>query len=144
MINDSISPLALSISNITISGKTVVVQEVRNPYGRVFKIVILKRANCSKVVPVSPKFLIFTTILTFIFQWHTESSWFPGYSWKLCLCPRCSVQLGWQFEPTATATLTTVFPSEQGFYALILDNFLAESCMFLHFKYKSFCWILIF
>lgn len=27
-----------------------------------------------------------------------EHTWFPGYAWRIALCNRCSVHLGWSFR----------------------------------------------
>lgn len=27
-----------------------------------------------------------------------EFTWFPGFSWRICLCGRCHVHLGWQYR----------------------------------------------
>ena len=28
----------------------------------------------------------------------SEASWFQGYAWRLALCVKCEVHLGWRFE----------------------------------------------
>ena len=40
-----------------------------------------------------------------------EFSWFTGYSWKVAICGRCQVHLGWLFEGGGS-----------GFYALISNR----------------------
>uniref|UniRef100_U5EPA1 Putative 17 kDa salivary protein n=1 Tax=Corethrella appendiculata TaxID=1370023 RepID=U5EPA1_9DIPT len=108
---EKLSPVALSVVNQTIyENKRVLIQEVQNPLGIKFKIILLKQAHCAK----------FDT-------WSTIFSWFPGYAWKLCICPKCTGHLGWMFEPIETATKDQNFPSEKGFYALIYNNILLES-----------------
>lgn len=27
-----------------------------------------------------------------------EHSWFPGYAWRLAVCPQCGAHMGWTFE----------------------------------------------
>lgn len=27
-----------------------------------------------------------------------EHSWFPGYAWRLAVCPQCGAHVGWSFE----------------------------------------------
>lgn len=39
-----------------------------------------------------------------------EFSWFSGYVWRVALCSRCGIHLGWQFSGAQT------------FYGLILKN----------------------
>ncbi|CAO1407877.1 unnamed protein product [Diamesa tonsa] len=107
--NTRVSPFSLGISNITINEKNLLVQELRNPAGISYKVVISKRANCAKIK-----------------SWYSESTWFTGHSWKVCICPHCQSHIGWMFEPD-TATTKSFFPSEQGFYAIIIDNIIAES-----------------
>ncbi|XP_053695850.1 protein cereblon-like [Sabethes cyaneus] len=107
---DKHSPLAIGSSNQTLlTGKQVVVQEVQNTLGIRFKIVVVNQAYCAKVD-----------------SWSTLHSWFPGYSWKLCVCPKCRTHLGWMFEPIETATSRRYFPGENGFYALIYSNIISE------------------
>jgi len=108
--NTRISDYNIGLSNITISDKEVLVQEVQNPRGIVFKILISKRARCA---PTS--------------GWFTEATWFEGFAWKVCQCPTCKAHLGWMFEPIESATQNPVFPSEKGFYSLILDTVILES-----------------
>lgn len=104
------SPLALGFSNQTLStGKQVTVQEVQNTLGIRFKIVIVQQAYCAKIE-----------------SWISLHSWFPGYAWKLCVCPKCRTHLGWMFEPVETATYDRYFPTEKGFYALIYNNIISE------------------
>ena len=50
--NTRVSPYSLGISNITINDKNLLVQELRNPAGISYKVVISKRANCAKIKSV--------------------------------------------------------------------------------------------
>lgn len=107
---DKHSPLALGTINQTIaSGKRVTIQEVENPVGIRFKIFIVQQAYCAKVE-----------------SWNTLHSWFPGYAWKLCVCPKCRIHLGWMFEPVESATVDRYFPTDKGFYALVQNSVISE------------------
>lgn len=64
------------------------------------------------------------------FQWSITYTWFPGFAWKVCLCPKCASHLGWMFEPIETATKEQIFPSDKGFYAITVKNIVAESCKY--------------
>jgi hypothetical protein len=44
---------------------------------------------------------------------ETFFTWFPGHAWRIALCAKCGVHLGWRFESSAT------------FYGFIVDR-LAE------------------
>lgn len=102
---------ALVASNETLfEKKEALVQLLENPLGSRFEVIALKRASCARV-----------------HIWSTSHTWFPGYSWKLCLCPKCSSHLGWMFEPIESATSNQIFPSQKGFYLIILDSIIAES-----------------
>ncbi len=53
-----------------------------NPHGRVFEIGLFSAAEGVAVVgPPSDEF-----------------SWFPGHVWRIALCARCGVHLGWLFS----------------------------------------------
>jgi len=112
--NSRISDFNIGLTNITIgenSGeKEVLAQELRNPRGITFKVLISKRAKCA---PTS--------------GWFSESTWFEGFAWKVCQCPTCKAHIGWMFEPFDLATYNPVFPSDKGFYAIILDTVISES-----------------
>lgn len=64
-------------------------------------------------------------------QWHQSHTWFPGFAWKQCMCPKCAGHLGWMFEPFETANASQHFPTDgRGFYLLIVHNVLSESCKY--------------
>lgn len=111
--NNRISDFNLGLQNVTIGDKEVLLQELTNPRGIKFKVIITKKASCAKAS-----------------GWFTESSWFEGFAWKVCHCPTCKAFTGWMFEPVASAASNPVFPSEKGFYAIILDTVISESCKF--------------
>jgi hypothetical protein len=71
--------------------------------------------------------LILILILSFT-QWFTEATWFDGYAWKICLCPTCKSHIGWMFEPIELAYNNPIFPSDKGFYAIVVDSVISESC----------------
>ncbi|KAK7076727.1 hypothetical protein SK128_017944, partial [Halocaridina rubra] len=89
----------------------VTVQTLRNPANNVFELVTLKVAGCTGVG-----------------KWYSEHTWFPDYSWKVCVCPRCKAHLGWVFEPStrALAEPSQSKASSEGFYALILGRLISE------------------
>jgi hypothetical protein len=56
-----------------------------NPHGIVFEIGCFKTAvGCGTIGPS-----------------YNEWSWFPGYSWKVAVCRRCLIHLGWLFSSSA-------------------------------------------
>lgn len=87
------------------------VQSLRNPADNVFDLVTVKVAGCTGVG-----------------EWYSEHTWFPGYSWKVCICPRCRAHLGWVFEPTQKTSSDPlhVKASSEGFYGLILKSLISE------------------
>ncbi len=46
-----------------------------------------------------------------------EFSWFPGYSWRVAVCSRCHLHMGWSFQPLNGAG---------GFWGLILSHLVEE------------------
>lgn len=84
---------------------------------------------------------VFFNAFSFYFQWKETYSWFPGYAWKVCVCPKCSTFLGWMFEPIETATSTQEIPSKKGFYALSLGGIISDSCNY-NFSQDFFCFYL--
>jgi len=107
-----LSPEYLERHNLTsLFGRNyqVPVEKLRNPSGAEFRVVIFAKAGCRGVG-----------------QWTSEATWYPGYSWKVCLCPQCHEQKGWMFEPQDGAEESLEKPSTQGFYALILDKIIDE------------------
>jgi len=108
--NSRISEFNLGLSNITFGSKQVLVQDLKNPRGINFQVVISKKANCARTS-----------------GWFSESTWFEGYAWKVCLCPSCKAHIGWMFEPIESAAYNPIFPGEKGFYALVLDAVVSES-----------------
>ncbi|GAB0091622.1 protein cereblon [Sergentomyia squamirostris] len=116
-----ISPLALSASNETLFEDNILVQELENPLGIRYRIVLLRHAVCAHIDSVQ------INDISDKIEWSNYFSWFPGFSWKLCLCAQCGTHLGWMFEPIETATESQAFPSAEGFYAIILPSIISES-----------------
>jgi len=106
-----LSPDFLHRQNLTLFGSTVrlPVEKLRNPAGFEFEVVTFERTGCLGVG-----------------AWTPEASWYPGYLWKACICPKCRAHLGWMFEPEDSATEDREKPSEAGFYAIILSKVIDE------------------
>ncbi|XP_075984116.1 uncharacterized protein LOC142981853 isoform X2 [Anticarsia gemmatalis] len=56
-------------------------------------------------------------------EWREDTSWYPGYRWKSCVCPECGAYVGWIFEPIYP---DLVEPSKT-FYGLILTSLISEN-----------------
>jgi hypothetical protein len=112
IINNRISEQAVNVQNLTVSNKSIIVQELTNPLGVRFKVILTKKANCFKSKG----------------GWYSGGSWFKNYSWKLCQCPTCKAHVGWMFELTDLVYRNDpFFPGETGFYGIILDSVISES-----------------
>ncbi|XP_013787821.1 protein cereblon homolog [Limulus polyphemus] len=76
------SRIALHQRNDTILGvRGVLLQLFRNPAGKEFELVTVSKAD---VIGVT--------------GWYEDHTWFPGYSWKIGICPRCGQHVGWLFQ----------------------------------------------
>jgi len=106
-----LSPDFLQRQNLTLFGSAtrLPVEKLRNPAGFEFEVVTFERTGCLGVG-----------------SWTPEASWYPGYLWKACICPKCRAHLGWMFEPEDSATESQEKPSEAGFYAIILNKVIDE------------------
>jgi len=106
-----LSPDFLQRQNLTLFGsaKRLPVEKLRNPAGFEFEVATFERTACVGVG-----------------SWTSQASWYPGYLWKACVCPKCRAHLGWMFEPEDSATEDQKRPSEAGFYAIILDKVIDE------------------
>ena len=61
-------------------------------------------------------------------EWTGLATWFPGFVWRVCVCPQCGAHLGWMFEPEDLLTGPAQDrPSPAGFYAIILDKVIDEN-----------------
>ena len=103
----STSPFYLERQNVSMFGSKlrIPVEQLENPAGIEFRVVTFTKAGCIGVG-----------------DWTSEASWYPGYLWKVCVCPHCQIQLGWIFEPKDTAVKELLKPSDAGFYAVIVKN----------------------
>lgn len=53
-----------------------------------------------------------------------DATWFPGYAWRISVCPQCHQHLGWKFQPINFNHVTHT--EDETFVALILDKLLEE------------------
>ena len=83
-----LSPFSLERQNVTMFGSSlsVPVETLRNPAGFEFRVISFSAGGCQAVG-----------------DWREEASWYPGYLWRVCVCPQCGAHLGWMFEPEDTA-----------------------------------------
>ncbi|RVE39827.1 hypothetical protein evm_015523, partial [Chilo suppressalis] len=82
-ITDKRSPVSQYIFNDTLFGQEhVVVQEMLGDLLFHFPVVTFVDSTCSGVG-----------------EWE-ESSWFPGYISRPCICNECGTYLGWVFQPS--------------------------------------------
>jgi len=112
LTNTLLSPEYLERQNLTrLFGRTtpVPVEKLRNPAGKEFQVVTFTKAGCLGVG-----------------DWTSEATWYPGYAWRVCVCPQCHAHKGWMFEPEDSAVEGLEKPSSSGFYALILDKIIDE------------------
>ncbi|XP_041360952.1 protein cereblon-like [Gigantopelta aegis] len=99
------SKLAHRQRNDTIAqNKGVLIQLFKNPQETYFEVIASSQAEV-KIVGNA----------------YSEDSWFPGYRWTICVCPRCNNHLGWVFD--------TAEPERKpaSFVGLILNNLLHET-----------------
>ncbi|XP_063372508.1 protein cereblon-like [Cydia amplana] len=66
-------------------------------------------------------------------EWQVDNSWFPGYRWKLCICPDCGQLVGWIFESISRGSLKS--PDEV--FCLVLTSVIGESCNY-NLDHKGF------
>ncbi|VVC40177.1 CULT domain,Yippee/Mis18/Cereblon [Cinara cedri] len=104
------SPAALQSQTYQLFGlNDVQVQTVKNTLNFQFQIIILKKTLCVGKG-----------------NWQSEDSWYPGYVWKVCVCAQCGRHIGWMFEPLHLATNDRIYPSQEGFYAVIISSIINE------------------
>jgi len=107
-----LSPEFLARKNLTRlfgTDKVVSVEKLRNPSGVDFEIVSFDKAGC-----------------TGIGDWEKEGTWFPGFVWRVCVCPKCGSHVGWMFEAEDLLQPNQPKPSKSGFYGIILSKVIDE------------------
>ena len=82
-----LSPHFLERRNVSMFGSSlaVPVELLRNPAGFEFQVISFSSGGCRGLG-----------------DWSGEASWYPGYLWRVCVCPQCGAQIGWMFEPEDT------------------------------------------
>ena len=45
-------------------------------------------------------------------NWEKQGTWFPGFLWRVCVCPKCRTHVGWMFEPEDLVTDGQLKPSQ--------------------------------
>lgn len=163
--DNKISPVALSFTNRTFHDQAdVLIQELENPFGRRFHVATLKKSYCAETdhsvsttifVCLLQECWLFVVSFFFFFQkwtdnngypfvvfsqWSHSYTWFPGYSWKICFCPKCSSHLGWMFEPNESAISTLKEPTQAGFYAIVANSVIGETCKTTAFAFNAYVW----
>ncbi len=88
----------------------VPVQKLKNPDGFEFDVVLFRKAGCSGSG-----------------KWVAKDSWFPGFAWRICVCPKCGQQLGWIFDIVDKDDDDERPLSESSFYGLVLDRVIDEN-----------------
>ena len=63
--------------------KKVLSHTFRNPHNILFEVITVEEAalTCQNVI-------------------HDDTTFFPGFGWKICVCPVCGSHHGWHFSPT--------------------------------------------
>jgi predicted nucleic-acid-binding Zn-ribbon protein len=103
-----VSQLADKHRNETIHGTTkALVQLFTNPQGHQFEVITTLEAN-----------------YTAYGEAHLEYSWFPGFKWRVIVCPVCGIHIGWSFE---TADIQHTGNVPQKFIGLILSKLLHQT-----------------
>ncbi|CAK1548380.1 unnamed protein product [Leptosia nina] len=107
---NKLSPGAHKIEKQSMFGKqNVTVQTLINPFGINFEIITSEKARCKNIGPS-----------------QGADSWFPGYTWQICVCPHCGQHIGWTF----TRSDLNTNDEDQNiilFHGLILNNILGEN-----------------
>eukprot|EP00058_Branchiostoma_floridae_P003591 XP_002589079.1 hypothetical protein BRAFLDRAFT_213715 [Branchiostoma floridae] len=74
-------------------------------------------------------------------QPYRQDTWWPGFSWRISICPRCGFHLGWYVEKCSLVSSPSVQAEEQTFVGLILDNLLyqkyADNLLVVPKSYRS-------
>ncbi|XP_070533984.1 uncharacterized protein [Ptychodera flava] len=117
------SAQALRQRNDTILGMPeILIQLFENPAGRAFEVITTKKADVTKFDQVYP-----------------GDTWFPGFSWRIAVCPKCGQHLGWSYEPHNHEHGKK--DTEETFLGLILDHLIhqdyADSLLVIPKMYRS-------
>ena len=73
--------MALRQRNVTVVGNSsTLIQLFENPNGAKFEVITTSNGEVSQTGEAIE-----------------EHSWFPGFAWKIALCPHCGMHLGWTF-----------------------------------------------
>ncbi|CAG9782866.1 unnamed protein product [Diatraea saccharalis] len=103
-VTDKRSPVSRFIFNDTIfNRKEVVVQELLGDLFLHFPVVTFLDSTCTGVG-----------------EWE-ESSWFPGYISRPCMCAECGTYLGWVFQPEQPKKNSELF------FGFILSSLIGET-----------------
>eukprot|EP00795_Rhopilema_esculentum_P008566 gene8566-14568_t len=98
---------ALRQRNDTVSKqKDTLIQLFENPQGLKFELITTRKAD---VKTLGEKV--------------AEYSWFPGFSWIVCVCPHCGFHLGWKFD-----SLDESEAGHMSFFGLIFSHLIGSSC----------------
>ena len=101
------SPMALDKWNSTINHQKYLVQKFKNPNGNIFDVIQFESNNIKSKMAYPERDAIF------------EHSWFPGYGWRIAVCPFCGAFHGWIFEPV---TLTSFFADADKHFIAMIDT----------------------
>ncbi|XP_047514451.1 uncharacterized protein LOC125055848 [Pieris napi] len=106
---NKLSPGANKVEKQSMFGKeNVTVQTLINPFGINFEIITSEKAKCKNIGPS-----------------QGADSWFPGYTWQICVCPHCGQHIGWTF--TRSESNSNIEDGMNSFHGLILKNILGEN-----------------
>jgi len=96
------------VKSISLSNRTndIKVQTFKNPHGAEFDVMTVR--NCNVAVG---------------HQAFPEATWFPGYHWRLAVCPKCGRHLGWFYESDERLTIHPALSQGQGRNQEKLDSF---------------------
>lgn len=92
------SPNTIDSWNMTILGVDTLVQVFRNSVPETFNVILANGAD-----------------LKFAGKAHSEETWFPGHSWRSCICSSCNSHIGWYFQSP-----------KDDFVALVLDYLISS------------------
>ncbi|CAG4924355.1 unnamed protein product [Colias eurytheme] len=88
--------------------QNITVQTLVNPFGINFDIITMEKASCKNIGAS-----------------QGADSWFPGYTWRICVCPHCGHHLGWTFSHSDSNNIDS--DEVDTFHGLILSSILGEN-----------------